>query len=82
MYNSLKTKTQPAQVYFPMDMYIEIKKISKNENKAIAEWIRDIVSKEVWKKQQKKKAFSSLPTFNWETKEKNISEKIDQIIYK
>lgn len=79
--NSQTKTSQAAQVYFPVEMYIAIKEIAKDENKAIAEWIRDIISKELKKKQRKKVSLTDLPTFNWKTKENNISEKIDEIVY-
>jgi len=72
-------KTQAAQVYFPIDVYFEIKQVASKENKPMAEWIRDVVIKEM--KTKGKKKFTTLPKFSWGKKKSNISEKIDEIIY-
>lgn len=72
-------KTQAAQVYFPVDVYFEIKQVALKENKPIAQWIRDVVIKEMETKSKKK--FTTLPKFSWGKKKSNLSEKIDEIIY-
>jgi len=47
-------KTQAAQVYFPMEEYIEIKFLALKKGKTIAEWIRE-ASREKKEKEIKKK---------------------------
>ena len=75
-------KTQAAQVYFPVDLYWEIKLIAGEEDKPTATWIRDVVTKEVEKARKKRKPFSEMPTFsNWKSDDPYISEKIDEIVY-
>lgn len=72
-------KTQAAQVYFPIDVYFEIKQIASKESKPMAEWIRDVVIKEMETKGKKK--FTALRKFSWGKKKSNLSEKIDEIVY-
>lgn len=76
-----KKKTQAAQVYFPVDVYYQIKFISEREGKPMAAWIRDVVNKEVAKKRKKKMKMSDLPTFSHPGADPYTSEKIDEIVY-
>ncbi len=76
-----KKKTQAAQVYFPADLYLEIKLVSNKEGKAMASWIREVVTKEVKKHRKKKMQFSDLPTFSHKDVDPYLSEKIDEVVY-
>ena len=74
-------KQQAAQVYFPLPMYFQIKVIAKNENKAMAEWIRDTVTKAVEKKRKNKRKLNDLHSFSWKSDDIKLSEHLDDIIY-
>ena len=76
-----KKKTQAAQVYFPVDLYLQMKALAAKENKALAAWIRDLALKELDKSQAKKQSFSDLPSFNWPGLPDDLSENIDASIY-
>lgn len=77
-----KVKTQAAQVYFPKHVYFEIKLAAKDEDKAAAAWIRDVVMKELKKKKKKMKKFSDMPSFSFPDVDPFTSEEIDKIVYK
>lgn len=72
---------QPAQVNFPIDIYLRMKRLAKSQNKAFAKWLRDLAEKELKKKEPKKMRFCDMPTFSWPGVETNISERIDEIAY-
>ncbi|MDP2691604.1 MAG: hypothetical protein Q8O95_04360 [bacterium] len=79
----IRKKTQAAQVYYPFDAYMRLKRVAKSQNKALAEWIRD-VTVEVAEKQEKKRKkmkFTDMPTFSWTDSDPLTSEKIDEIVY-
>lgn len=57
-------KTQAAQVYFPVDVYFQIKYVAKKADKPLATWIREVVMKELNKTSKKRKKFSDFPTFS------------------
>ena len=76
-----KKKMQAAQVYFPVDVYFEIKQIAQKEEKPLAEWVREVVLKEIKTHKKKRSKFSDLKTFSWEKKKHNTSENIDKILY-
>lgn len=72
-------KTQAAQVYFPIEIYVQIKQVAKSENKALATWVRDLVVKEL-DKGPKRKKLTDLPSFKLNLP-RNASETIDDILY-
>lgn len=74
-------KQQAAQVYFPISLYMEIKQISGQEGTSMAAWIRELASREIKKKNLKKKSLANLPTFQWAEDEPNLSEHIDDVLY-
>ncbi len=78
---ALLKKIQAAQVYFPADLYMKAKLISKNEGKPLAAWIRELVAHEVERKLKTHKKFSDLPTFSWKKVDSHLSEKIDDVLY-
>ncbi len=77
----LKKKIQAAQVYFPIEIYMKAKLISKNEGKPLATWVRELVVKEVNRKSKDSKKFSDLPTFSWKNVNPHFSEHLDDILY-
>lgn len=74
-------KVQAAQVYFPVQIYIQIKQIALDEGKPMATWVRDLVVKEVKKKSPKRKTWADISTFSWPEKDHQLSQHIDDIIY-
>lgn len=74
-------KQQAAQVYFPVTLYLEMKHIAKEEGLPMAAWVREIVEKEVRKKNSKKKSLIDLPVFDWAEGEPDLSERIDETLY-
>ncbi|MDZ4245205.1 MAG: hypothetical protein U1D98_04780 [Candidatus Gracilibacteria bacterium] len=76
-----KNKTQAAQVYFPKSVYFKIKIEAKREDKPMAAWIRDIVLKELEKKNKGKKRLSDLKTFSVPEFKGFKPEDIDKIVY-
>ena len=73
-------KQQAAQVYFPADLYLQIKQVAAEAGLPMAAWIREIVTEEVQKGQKRRKKLSELPSFTW-GKETDVSERIDEILY-
>jgi hypothetical protein len=74
-------KQQAAQVYFSLPVYMEIKEVAKQEGLPMATWVRNLVTKEIKKKNLKKLKFSELSTFSWPGA-KTTPEEIDEIVYK
>ncbi len=81
MQATFQKKIQAAQVYFPADMYLRLKRLAKNENKPLASWFRDLAAKELKKKEPKRMKLSDMPTFNWPDLDPYTSEKVDEIVY-
>jgi len=75
-------KQQAAQVYFPVDLYMQIKLISAREGKAMAAWMRDLAEKEVTKKMKKKKSLADMPVYSFPSIETDISQRVDEFVYK
>lgn len=75
-------KQQAAQVYFPIDLYMQIKVISTQEGKPMAAWVRDLAEKEVTKKMKKKKSLADMPVYSFPGIETDISQRVDEFVYK
>lgn len=75
-------KQQAAQVYFPIDLYMQIKVISAQEGKAMAAWMRDLAEKEVAKKMKKKKSLADMPVYSFPGIETDVSQRVDEFVYK
>lgn len=76
-----RQKTQAAQVYFPIQDYLEIKLFAKAQNKSLASWIRETTMKAVKRNKVKKHKFSEMPIFDWPNAPRNLSEQIDDVVY-
>lgn len=76
----MNKKTQAAQVYFPVELYMRLKLRSSQDGLPLATWIRNVVQTELERSSKKKeKKFSDLPTFAMGGGIN--SEKLDKIIY-
>lgn len=76
-----RRKTQAAQVYYPVQDYLEIKLIAKAQNKSLASWIRETTLKEVKRNKARRDKLSEMPVFDWPNAPRNLSEHIDDIVY-
>lgn len=74
-------KTQAAQVYFPVGLYLQIKEQAKLENKSLAKWLRDLALKELQKNNKKRKSLLDLPSYEWDDVDPHLSENIKKELY-
>lgn len=81
MYIQFDMQLQPAQIYFPKPIYFQLKQLAKEDNKGFATWAREVLTRELKKKNSKRMKMEEIPKFKWKTGDPHVSEKIDQIVY-
>lgn len=75
-------KQQAAQVYFPLPLYMEIKQIALEEGKPFAALVRETMEKRAKKGRTKRKSLADLPTYSFPGIETDISQRVDEFVYK